>query len=150
MEQSASAGASISDDQRARAGEPLSSSSSMSSRSERMEMMQQAQSEVPPPVDAETVRNIQQALSDQGHQVKVDGIWGPKTHEALMEFQREQNLTASGQLDGETFAALHLTGSSTQTAGASSQQEQQPQQTASAAEQQSSQAGSQPPSSSSQ
>lgn len=136
MEQSAS----ISDDQRSRAGEPLSSasaSSSMSSDSESMGMMSQAQSDVPPPVDSETVRNIQQALSDQGHQVQVDGIWGPKTHQALMEFQREQNLDASGQLDGETFAALDLTEGS-QTASASSQQEQPPQQTASAADQQSS------------
>lgn len=128
QEQSASAGASISDDQRARAGEPLSSS--MSSDSDSMSTMSQAQSDVPPPVDSETVRNIQQALNDQGHQIQVDGIWGEKTHQALMDFQREQNMDASGQLDGETFAALNLT-EETQTASASSQDEP-PQQTASA------------------
>ncbi|HEX5514470.1 MAG TPA: peptidoglycan-binding protein [Gammaproteobacteria bacterium] len=79
--------------------------------------MSQAQAEVPPPVDSNTVRGVQQALSEQGHKVKADGIWGEKTHQALMDFQREKNLKASGQLDAETFAALHMDGES-QTASA--------------------------------
>lgn len=97
-----------------RAGEPVSSAQyGEPARTS----MSQAQAAVPPPVDSETVRSIQQALSEQGHKVQVDGIWGEKTHQALMDFQREKDLKASGQLDGETFAALHLAGES-QTASA--------------------------------
>jgi peptidoglycan hydrolase-like protein with peptidoglycan-binding domain len=86
----------------------------------------QAQSNVPPPVDSETVRHVQQALSDQGHKVNVDGIWGDRTHEALKEYQSDKHLNASGQLDGETFAALGLTEGAQQTASASSSQSQSP------------------------
>lgn len=102
----------VSADERARAGD----SSSMSHM--------QAQSNVPPPVDSDTVRNIQQALSDQGHKVNTDGIWGDRTHEALKEFQSDKHLNATGQLDGETFAALGLTDASQQTASASSASQQ--------------------------
>lgn len=68
----------------------------------------QAAADVPPPVDSETVRNIQQALSEQGQQVQTDGIWGEKTHQALMQFQRDNNLDATGQIDAQTMAALNL------------------------------------------
>lgn len=118
MEQSASADASISDDQHARAGAPLSSPSA--SAAESSDYTTQAQSDVPPPVDSETVRRIQQALSDRGYEVQVDGIWGPETRQALMEFQSEQNMQASGQLDSETFAALEQE-AGTQTASAAGQ-----------------------------
>lgn len=106
--------AAVSPDERARGSE-------MSSMSHR-----QAQSDVPPPVDSETVRHVQQALSDQGHKVNVDGIWGDRTHEALKEYQSDKHLNASGQLDGETFAALGLTEGAQQTASASSSQSQSP------------------------
>jgi hypothetical protein len=66
------------------------------------------QGDVPPPVDGETIRNVQQALKDQGQNIKVDGIWGRSTHQALRDFQRSQNIDGNGQLNAETFAALNL------------------------------------------
>lgn len=81
-------------------GQPSESSLSSSSAT--------AQSDVPPPIDQNTIRSVQQALNDQGQQLQVDGIWGEKTHQALMQFQRDKELPASGQLDAETFAALDL------------------------------------------
>jgi hypothetical protein len=99
---------------------------SFSSRSE------QAMSDVPPPVDRETVRSIQQALSEQGQDVRADGIWGAKTHQALMQFQRDNNLDASGQINAGTMAALDLMDQQ-QTAGA--EQQESAQQTASAGQQ---------------
>lgn len=133
----AETGSSISADERSRAGQSSSlsgdttrsggessamaaGSADMSSDSSRMSQ-QQAQSDVPPPVDSDTVRHIQQALNDQGHQINVDGIWGDKTHEALKDYQSDQHLNATGQLDGETFASLGLTEGAQQTASASSQ-----------------------------
>lgn len=40
----------------------------------------------------------------------VDGIWGPRTHRALREFQDWQGLDSSGQLDAQTLAALGIEG----------------------------------------
>ena len=53
------------------------------------------------------VRLLQQNLSNRGFLVgNPDGKWGPKTKEALEEFQRSQNLPASGQIDRPTLARL--------------------------------------------
>lgn len=120
MEQSASAAES----QSASASQPMPPPSSEQSASMEPRDISQAQSDVPPPIDSETVRSIQQALSEQGQQVSADGIWGEKTHQALMEFQRQNNLDASGQLDAETFAALDL-GAQSQTASAEEAQKQE-------------------------
>src|SRR5690625_1752680 len=65
-----------------------------------------AQTDVEPPVSSDTVRNIQQALKDDGQDIQVDGVWGENTSQALKEFQRDNDLDDSGQLDAETFAAL--------------------------------------------
>jgi len=121
MEHRTDSSAATSADERARRGESSSIDSFSSSDSSSSMSHRQAQTDVPPPVDSETVRHIQQALSDQGHKVSVDGIWGDKTHDALRAFQNEQHLDATGQLDGETFAALGLVEGSQQTASASRQ-----------------------------
>jgi peptidoglycan hydrolase-like protein with peptidoglycan-binding domain len=53
------------------------------------------------------VRMLQQTLTNRGFLVGApDGKWGPKTKEALQEFQRSQNLSASGQIDQPTLARL--------------------------------------------
>ncbi len=53
------------------------------------------------------VRMLQQTLTNRGFLVgDPDGKWGPKTKEALEEFQRSQNLPASGQIDQPTLARL--------------------------------------------
>ena len=57
------------------------------------------------------VRNVQQALIDQGYQVgPVDGRMGPKTREALRDFQQKQGIQANGRLDEQTLAALGVQG----------------------------------------
>ncbi|MBP2301028.1 peptidoglycan-binding domain-containing protein [Azospirillum picis] len=58
------------------------------------------------------VRAIQEALNERnsGSDIAVDGKWGPGTRRALIEFQRNNGLTATGRADRETMAALNLSG----------------------------------------
>lgn len=107
MQQSADAGSAMSDEQQ-QADASASASSSQPSEPGPSSSSTVAQSDVPPPIDQNTIRSVQQALNDQGQQLQVDGIWGEKTHQALMQFQRDKELSASGQLDPETLAALDL------------------------------------------
>lgn len=52
------------------------------------------------------IREIQQALQDEGQDVSVDGVWGSQTAQALQQFQQEQGLDASGELNFATLDAL--------------------------------------------
>ncbi len=67
----------------------------------------------------EQVREIQQALNDRndGRDITVDGVWGANTRSALMKFQRDNGLRATGRADQKTMAALNLSGSTTGTSG---------------------------------
>ena len=57
----------------------------------------------------EQVRAAQQALKDKGHDPgMVDGVMGPKTKQALRDFQKKEGLKESGQLDSETMAKLDI------------------------------------------
>ncbi|MDR1709612.1 MAG: peptidoglycan-binding protein [Candidatus Accumulibacter sp.] len=59
------------------------------------------------PAGAEQVRAIQQALSEQGYDPgPADGQLGPKTRDALKEFQDDVNLPETGRPDAATNAAL--------------------------------------------
>ncbi len=59
--------------------------------------------------DPDTVRAAQQALQDQGFDVGgVDGIWGPKSRAALIDFQEREGLFASGRLEPDTLAKLQV------------------------------------------
>lgn len=58
--------------------------------------------------DSEHIQNIQEKLRNEGHRVSTDGIWGPQTASALRDFQRENNLNATGTLTNETLAALDM------------------------------------------
>lgn len=58
-------------------------------------------------LDRDQVRNVQQNLADRGFDPgRVDGRWGPRTQQALRDFQRNQNMQASGRPDDRTLAAL--------------------------------------------
>lgn len=60
-------------------------------------------------LDQNTARQVQQQLQAQGYDVgQVDGIWGPQSRQALMNFQRDQNMQASGRPDQQTMAALGI------------------------------------------
>ncbi|MBC7905913.1 MAG: peptidoglycan-binding protein [Rhodospirillaceae bacterium] len=79
-------------------------------------------------LDQNTARQVQQQLQQQGYDVgQVDGIWGQKSRQALMNFQRDQNMQATGQPDQQTMAALGVE-SDTQQAQTPSEQRRQDQQ----------------------
>jgi peptidoglycan hydrolase-like protein with peptidoglycan-binding domain len=55
----------------------------------------------------EKIKQAQQALKAEGlYKGKVDGIWGSGSRQALMQFEKHNNLPATGKLDSRTFAAL--------------------------------------------
>ena len=70
--------------------------------------------------DKETIKQVQQKLSEKGHKVQADGIMGPKTQQALKAFQEKNQLEATGELDPETLAELGVEGASSSTGGSSS------------------------------
>jgi peptidoglycan hydrolase-like protein with peptidoglycan-binding domain len=56
-----------------------------------------------------TIRAVQQGLDKQGFKVgPADGVWGQRTESAIANFQRARGMTASGELDAHTLAALGL------------------------------------------
>jgi peptidoglycan hydrolase-like protein with peptidoglycan-binding domain len=58
---------------------------------------------------AGTVSQAQSALNSRGYNVgSVDGRMGARTSRAVMDFQRANNMTATGRLDGATLAALNV------------------------------------------
>lgn len=59
-------------------------------------------------MDSGTIQSVQSSLKSEGHSVSVDGKWGPQTASALREFQMNNNLPATGQLDTQTLAALNI------------------------------------------
>ena len=58
------------------------------------------------------VRAIQQKLADLGYGVKVDGVYGSATKNAVTAFQKANGLTADGIAGQKTLAALGVTGNS--------------------------------------
>jgi hypothetical protein len=55
------------------------------------------------------IKQAQQKLSAAGHDAgPADGVMGPKTAQALRDFQQAKGIEASGQLDARTLAALGL------------------------------------------
>ncbi|NKC30707.1 peptidoglycan-binding domain-containing protein [Falsiroseomonas selenitidurans] len=62
---------------------------------------------------SERVSEAQRALNQQGFNAgPVDGIWGPRSRSAMREYQRANNMAATGQLDRSSMASL--TGSGNQ------------------------------------
>jgi peptidoglycan hydrolase-like protein with peptidoglycan-binding domain len=54
------------------------------------------------------VRLVQEKLRDQGRSVTVDGVWGAQTARQVREFQRANDLAATGQLDTSLLSALDI------------------------------------------
>ena len=66
----------------------------------------------------EVVKQVQQKLSEKGQDVgQPDGHMGPKTQAALKEFQQQNGLQATGQIDPQTLAALDIDQSGSATGG---------------------------------
>lgn len=58
---------------------------------------------------SQTVRNVQQALSDKGYNPgPADGVEGPHTRAALRAYQRHEHLTANGDIDASTLSSLGI------------------------------------------
>jgi lipid-binding SYLF domain-containing protein len=61
------------------------------------------------PLSRSGIRSAQESLRDKGYyQGTIDGIIGPKTRNAIREFQRAERLPISGHLDTQTAAKLGL------------------------------------------
>jgi murein L,D-transpeptidase YcbB/YkuD len=61
----------------------------------------------PPTLDAEGVRKVQAALQKKGIDPgPIDGIFGPRTKEAVRTFQSRYGIKASGEVDNQTLFAL--------------------------------------------
>jgi peptidoglycan hydrolase-like protein with peptidoglycan-binding domain len=57
--------------------------------------------------DMSRIRRAQEALKSEGHDPgPVDGKMGPKTQDALRQFQKQENLRETGRLDQETMSKL--------------------------------------------
>jgi peptidoglycan hydrolase-like protein with peptidoglycan-binding domain len=60
-----------------------------------------------PNLSQDNVRQVQQALQKKGFEAgPVDGILGPKTKEAVRNFQDRYGMKASGDIDNQTLYAL--------------------------------------------
>ena len=58
------------------------------------------------------VRQAQQKLKDDGDYTgQIDGLAGPQTHQAVMAYQKKNNLKVTGRLDRQTREKLGLGGS---------------------------------------
>lgn len=54
------------------------------------------------------VKSAQEALNKHGAQLVADGKMGPKTHAAIRDFQKSNNLKVTGKLDSATQKALGI------------------------------------------
>jgi peptidoglycan hydrolase-like protein with peptidoglycan-binding domain len=55
------------------------------------------------------IRQVQQALDKDGFNAgRADGRWGPRTQDAVKQFQQSKQVQANGTLDQQTVADLGL------------------------------------------
>jgi hypothetical protein len=66
-------------------------------------------------------RDLQQALARQGYDVgPADGVYGPRTRQAVMDWQMRNNMPATGRPDSRMMSSLGVTGGATGTRGTAS------------------------------
>lgn len=59
------------------------------------------------PADGVVIIQIQKKLASEGYDPgATDGVWGPQTEAAVRNFQRDQDMDATGQLDADTIAII--------------------------------------------
>jgi hypothetical protein len=79
-------------------GTQMEKQSGVVSESERMAALQ---------LNQEQVRELQTILNEKGHDAGVvDGIIGPRTSNAISEFQKSEGLATTGKADEKTLRAL--------------------------------------------
>lgn len=61
----------------------------------------------------EAVKDVQTALNNHGHHLNTDGIFGPKTDEAVRAFQADKALSVDGIAGPDTKEALAINASTT-------------------------------------
>jgi hypothetical protein len=54
----------------------------------------------------EEIRQVQLVLIERGFSLEADGRLGPRTRDALIQFQRREGLQATGQIDSRTVTSL--------------------------------------------
>jgi peptidoglycan hydrolase-like protein with peptidoglycan-binding domain len=60
-----------------------------------------------PTLNPDKIRQVQQALQNKGSDPgPIDGIFGPKTKEAVRNFQDRYGMKADGEIDNQTLYAL--------------------------------------------
>jgi peptidoglycan hydrolase-like protein with peptidoglycan-binding domain len=63
-------------------------------------------------------RQLQQALSARGFDPgPVDGVYGPRTREAVMNYQRANNMEATGRPNAQMMSSLNISGGSNMASG---------------------------------
>jgi hypothetical protein len=70
-------------------------------------------------LSADEIREVQVVLMREGFSVEADGRLGPRTRDALIQFQRRNGLQATGQIDSRTITSLgvNIRGSGDSTTG---------------------------------
>ena len=67
------------------------------------------------------IREVQRVLIQRGFSVEIDGRLGPRTRQALIQFQRREGLQATGQIDSRTVTSLGVSVRSNQGGGGGQQ-----------------------------
>lgn len=73
-------------------------------------------------LNADQVRQLQQALNDNGFNAgEVDGVFGASTRAALRRFQSKAGLQPTGEIDQQTLSLVGLSGQAQQPPATSGQ-----------------------------
>jgi peptidoglycan hydrolase-like protein with peptidoglycan-binding domain len=72
-------------------------------------------------LSSDEIREVQQVLIQRGFSVEVDGRLGPRTQQALIQFQRREGLQATGRIDSRTITSLGVSVKSNQGSGGGQQ-----------------------------